>query len=575
MGFDEQVQNNIRTRGYTIVKTVGSGAFGVVYKIKNEHSDLLALKVLAVPGADKPTVLDAVRTLGVNGILEREKVAMEFRHPNIVDVHESFSAVIDGMNVPCIVQGWIDGPNLETLLRSSSVQKNNVDALLQGIASAVGYIHEQGYAHRDIKPANITDGILLDFSIAERLDKKGRVQNPNPAKQSAKYCAPEVRSGNYDARRADVWSLGSLICEVTAGRPINNNGDFDFAMRKLVPHRYKAVIRKCLQKDPTKRYANGTEVYTALKKAQHYYARLSIRSTLIAAALSLGIFQGVVHYQESREAQAAAYAEQCSSVLEASPTRAEQLCRQSLKLDETIDALVFLGEALVLQGKTTDAAEMYERAYVRNPDVLKQLRTRAKTAPSTAVPTLLEFVYQKTQDEQDGLALVHVYIKNNQMSDAARMLHEKQYHLSAEESLAIAGYYEQSKDWSETVYFLDAALQKTKQKETKAEILVRKGDALCSSGQSQRAIDVYREANALVPDAGLFVDIAELWYAQGDVAAAQGALREAEKMYAAKIKHEKYVQGIVSEKSGYFDSTKITSLEQELQRIKDLGATYR
>jgi tetratricopeptide (TPR) repeat protein len=579
MRFDESVQEQLVQRGYTIVKRAGQGAFGILYEIKNVDGDRLALKVLAIPEQDKYAVVSAVKSLGVEGILEREKIAMGFHHPHIIHISESFGITLQSVQVPCIVEEWINGQSLEETVMQASLSRKEQHALLEGIASAVGYIHEQGCVHRDIKPANIIDGLLLDFSIAERIDKNSRIINPHPAQQSASYAAPETKANNnnYDARRADVWSFGLLMCEVFAKRKVTSDikdQDLSFILDNLVPHQYKSIIRKCLSKDPRKRYADGAELYKALRKAGNYYQRLAGRSIFAAGLIASSAMWGVVQYQKDREAQAAVYAQECSAAVESSPSFAEKLCRDALALDERVDALLFLGDALVMQGKTAVAAEMYEKAYVRNPDVLNQLRTRAKTASSPIVPVLLDFVYQKTQDAQDGLALVHAYIADNQFENAAKMLHQKSWKVSTAESLAVAGYYEEHSNWQEVLFFLDYSLKITQDQNQKAELLMRKGDVFCKDNQFSAAIESYKAANRINPNPEIFVRIAELWHSAGKDAAARGALDEAESMYARLLVQEKRKQDIISEKSGYADTTNIDALTGYLTDVRRLQREY-
>jgi tetratricopeptide (TPR) repeat protein len=348
-----------------------------------------------------------------------------------------------------------------------------------------------------------------------------------------------------------------------------------FILDNLVPHQYKSIIRKCLSKDPRKRYADGAELYKALRKAGNYYQRLVGTSILAAGLIASSAMWGVVQYQRDREAQAAVYAQECSAAVESSPTFAEKLCRDALALDERIDALVSLGHALIIQGRYDEAGRAYDKAYAEDANILKQLRQKASELRSKqCVSALYRYIFDKEQQEQDGLALVHAYIADNQFENAAKMLHQKSWKVSTAESLAVAGYYEEHSNWQEVLFFLDYSLKITQDQNQKAELLMRKGDVFCKDNQFSAAIESYKAANRINPNPEIFVRIAELWHSAGKDAAARGALDEAESMYARLLVQEKRKQDIISEKSGYADTTNIDALTGYLTDVRRLQREY-
>ncbi|MFA6888896.1 MAG: protein kinase [Candidatus Woesearchaeota archaeon] len=367
--FEEQVQEQIAHRNYALVEIAGQGSFGVVYKITtpSPHNDTLCGKVLAIPGQEKPTVLQAVEFLGIEGILKREKYPQQFPHLNIVNVVESFSIIVDGVEMPFILYHWIEGDTLEKILETGPIVKNK-NRIMQDVAAAVACVHNHGYVHRDIKPANIKwtgeQAILLDFTIAEQIDKKGRIIFPNPAKQSIVYAAPETEQQNYDARRADVWSLGLVLCEILTGKNPQKEYIPIQSILYSIPRRYRPIVNKCLQEEPNKRYNDGQQVYRALKRAEWHYTRAAIKlvTPFMLLALTAVACGGWFILKEKRSML---YLNQCRESIDTidEPIQAEKYCRKAVDWDNTSpDAYLYLGHSLVDQGRYDEAKQAYIHA---------------------------------------------------------------------------------------------------------------------------------------------------------------------------------------------------------------------
>ncbi len=372
--FREQVQQSLRIirPDYTIVDFLGEGSFGIVYEIRNAQRDTLCLKVLATPGAGKPKVLDAVKTLGVSGILNREKYPQLLNHPNIVDVVEGINIEIREVEIPCVVQKKIDGMTLEHyLMHLGSLHGIKFARIFHGIAAGVGYIHEKGIAHRDLKLDNIkldADNIprIFDFSIAEMVDDNGFILSLNPAVPSQKYRAPEVLVDNHhDAKKADVWSLGLIFYELLTRNNPQREGTLYLDKHKI-PKRYRRVICGCLQEDPKNRYHDGNAVYKALRHAEWHYTK-----RIIAAGLTLSIFCAPPTLLISKEMFgdriSTYYTNNCIDALERQhvPEQAEHFCQKAIAWNNrNCYAYLILGHSLIEQEKNEEAEEAYKTAHM-------------------------------------------------------------------------------------------------------------------------------------------------------------------------------------------------------------------
>jgi serine/threonine protein kinase len=149
--------------------------------------------------------------------VEREiRLLRQLDHPHIIKLIE----VVEEDGLIFVVLEYCEGGTLlDMVLKKKLKSLCHVKRLFRQVASAVGYLHTQGISHGDIKPENVVltgDGNakLIDFGyckeclIGTNADKTGTV----------KYSAPEVlRSGAYNTRKADAWSLGILLFVMVTG----------------------------------------------------------------------------------------------------------------------------------------------------------------------------------------------------------------------------------------------------------------------------------------------------------------------------------------------------------------------
>ena len=169
------------------------------------------------------------------------------------------------------------------------------------LADALAHAHERGILHRDIKPANVLltdDGrpMLLDFNLAADAARPGARVGGTPA-----YMAPEqlqrLRGAAADVDgRADVFSLGVVLFEALAGRhpfplPTEKQGDSVAELLRLrdtpppdlatlntaVSPSAAAIIRKCLEPDPARRYASAKELAEDLERQLAHQSLLHVR----------------------------------------------------------------------------------------------------------------------------------------------------------------------------------------------------------------------------------------------------------------------------------------------------------
>lgn len=198
-------------RRFALLRAVGEGAVGAVWKARDERTGaLVAVKLLKAPG----------QAAAARFFREVQALA-ELRHPHIV-------AYVDhGLTArgePYLAMEWLDGHDLEVALRAGRMPVDAALTVLEQTLSALAAAHDRGLVHRDLKPANLFlcgarfDAVkVLDFGVAKRLFD-AKVEGPAVAVGTPLYMSPEQARGLPDVDgRSDLFSLGAVIYECLSG----------------------------------------------------------------------------------------------------------------------------------------------------------------------------------------------------------------------------------------------------------------------------------------------------------------------------------------------------------------------
>src|SRR6516225_3122251 len=197
---------------YEVLEVVGCGGTGVVLRARDTKLlRIVALKVLAAPLAVSGTARQR--------FAREARAAAAVRDEHVIDIH----AVRDDAPVPYLVMEYIDGCNLEALLRKNGpLEVKEILRIGMQVASGLAAAHRHGLIHRDVKPANILleNGVqrvkLTDFGLARAADDASLTQTGYIA-GTPMYMAPEQANGEPLDGRADLFGLGSVLYEMCAG----------------------------------------------------------------------------------------------------------------------------------------------------------------------------------------------------------------------------------------------------------------------------------------------------------------------------------------------------------------------
>jgi serine/threonine-protein kinase len=280
---------------YEFIRKIGSGGSGVVFLANDtllQRPVVLKLLKRGVQTAEQVRVTQ----------MREARLASAIDHPNVCAIYE----VGEEEDEAYIVMQYIPGKSLDKVIAEGPA---NVQLVLSSgiqIADGLQAAHSMGIFHRDLKPANVmlTDGGLikiLDFGLARQL-KREKVMEPSGSFDPAlpgqpvefspgatytarggtiAYMAPEQFVTGQSSVQSDIFALGLILYEMVSGRHPFHRPDAQEmqsiraiqyaeppALREIVPEipvELESVILRCLEKQPSARYASAAEVREGLK----------------------------------------------------------------------------------------------------------------------------------------------------------------------------------------------------------------------------------------------------------------------------------------------------------------------
>jgi tetratricopeptide (TPR) repeat protein len=284
---------------YEIIDLIGRGGMGEVYRARDARLGRdVAIKIL-------PSHL-SVNSEALKRFQREARAVAALSHPNIValfDIGES----ADG---PYVVTELLDGETLRSRLQRGAFPMGEALRIAAAIADGLGAAHAKGIIHRDLKPENVvltaTGGVkILDFGLAstqrplagtetESFVQTEMLTEPGLVIGTIGYMSPEQLRGRPLTTACDVFALGCVTYEMLRGEmPFQRGSNFDVIASVLrdepfardpgdMPTEVRALLERCLEKDPEKRYANGTEAAAALREVlgKHETGHLSTMKTV-------------------------------------------------------------------------------------------------------------------------------------------------------------------------------------------------------------------------------------------------------------------------------------------------------
>ena len=258
-------------------RRLAAGGMGVVYRAKQlDLKRIVALKmILAGRFASRDEVARFRRGA---------EAAANLHHNNIAQIHE----VGEQEGWHYITMDYVEGSSLAERVRAQGpLPPKQAARYIKKTAEAMHYAHQRGTYHRDLKPANVLidendEPQVTDFGLAKRLDDDPEMTQDTDFFGTANYMSPEqaARQWKHVREASDIYSLGATLYYILTGHPpfqcatvpdtlsqvIHNDPIPPRGFNRKIPRDLEAIVLKCLEKSPQRRYATAAALAEDLER---------------------------------------------------------------------------------------------------------------------------------------------------------------------------------------------------------------------------------------------------------------------------------------------------------------------
>ena len=266
--------------GYEVLSEIGEGGMGIVYlgRQKSLKRDV-AIKTLPGRRWNQSGYVDRLR--------QEAKGLSLIDHPNVVKIID----VVETPAAVAIILEYVEGENLASRLKRAAMPPKHAAKLALELARTMAFVHQRGLWHRDIKPANILIDLkenikLADFGLVKEEGGLNGLTGTRDFFGTPSYVAPEQIPGSkmeVDGR-TDVYAIGATLYEMLSGRPpfvgvsplatleqVQQRDPVELrVLDPAIPRDLETICLRCLEKEPTRRFASAEELAAELERFLHH-----------------------------------------------------------------------------------------------------------------------------------------------------------------------------------------------------------------------------------------------------------------------------------------------------------------
>ena len=301
---------------YEILEILGEGGMAFVYKARDTQLErFVAIKTLKPNYVNQETFVERFK--------REAKTAANLNHPNIVQI---FDWGIE--DEPYFVMEYIEGNTLTSIIaKNRTISLSDILFIGAQVSNGLHAAHQKGLVHRDIKPGNIMitpDGKVkvTDFGIVSLQNEESDITKTGSILGTASYISPEQAQGKPVSIESDLYSLGTVLYELIAGKPpfsgdtpistatkhLTERPEKLLSFRRALPKGVESTIMKMLEKATYDRFKSAEDVRATLlqqrKSLQSEQTRenlvdltnpkIKLRFTLPALLISIGVVVGTI-----------------------------------------------------------------------------------------------------------------------------------------------------------------------------------------------------------------------------------------------------------------------------------------
>ncbi|HUA16263.1 MAG TPA: tetratricopeptide repeat protein [Verrucomicrobiae bacterium] len=253
---------------YEILKLLGEGGMGAVYKARDRELDRpVALKLIRPELASSSSMLARFK--------QELLLSRQVTHKNVIRIYD----LGDAGGVKFITMEFVEGQDLRALIHEKrKFSPEEAVEIMRQVCQALEAAHSVGVIHRDLKPQNIMRDqsgriLVMDFGLARTMEGEGMTQ-VGALVGTMEYMSPEQALAKELDQRSDLFTAGLILYELLTGQmPFKAESALASLIKRTqeravpvsdhdetIPGALSGIVSKCLERDPKLRYQTAAEL---------------------------------------------------------------------------------------------------------------------------------------------------------------------------------------------------------------------------------------------------------------------------------------------------------------------------